>query len=248
MFKLIKVLIPYIKPYWKKAVWAIFFSIPLAAIKGYQTYLIKDVFDKGLSAGSSFDDTLKLAGILFVLGLINYPIRFYHFYWIRYVVDRATCEMRSKLYSKMQKLPLSFFNKNKQGVLISYAMNDTQVLAQGFRSMNDLIREPLTALVLFGQALYLDWQLTTVIIVTAPLFALIFSKSGKIIRKQINVVQENVANMTHNIAEGLSGQKIAKAFNLQPYLVARFDKSQEIFFDAQFPTWKCMQLGPIERI
>lgn len=236
MFKLIGVLAPYIKPYWKKAIWAILFSLPLAAIKGYQTYLVKDVFDKGLSAGSSFDDTLKLTGILFALGLINYPFRFLHFYWIRYVVDRATCEMRSKLYEKMQKLPLSFFNKNKQGVLISYAMNDTQVLAQGFRSMIDLIREPLTAIVLFGQALYLDWQLTLVIVVTAPIFAIIFSYSGKKIRKQINVVQENVANMTHNIAEGLSGQKIAKAFNLQPYLVSRFDKSQEIFFNAQMET------------
>lgn len=236
MFKLIGVLAPYIKPYWKKAIWAILFSIPLAAIKGYQTYLVKDVFDKGLSHGSHFDDTLKLVGILLALGLINYPFRFLHFYWIRYVVDRATCEMRSKLYEKMQKLPLSFFNKNKQGVLISYAMNDTQVLAQGFRSMIDLIREPLTAIVLFGQALYLDWQLTMVIIVTAPIFALIFDRSGKTIRKQINLVQENVANMTHNIAEGLSGQKIAKAFNLQPYLVSRFDKSQDVFFEAQMKT------------
>jgi subfamily B ATP-binding cassette protein MsbA len=218
------------------AIWAIIFSLPLAGIKGIQTYLVKDVFDKGLSANSQFSDTVKLAAILLGLGILNYPFRFFHFYWIRYVVDKATCDMRTELYRKMQKLPMSFFNKNKQGVLLSYAMNDTQVLAQGFRSMIDLIREPLTAIILFGQAIYLDWQLTMIILLTAPLFALIFDKSGKKIRKNINHVQESVAEMTHNITEGLSGQKIVKAFNLQNYLVKRFNFSQENFFKAQMAT------------
>jgi subfamily B ATP-binding cassette protein MsbA len=236
MFHLIRTLRPYLQPYWKMAIWAIVFSLPLAGIKGIQTYLVKDVFDKGLSANSQFSDTVKLAAILLGLGLLNYPFRFFHFYWIRYVVDKATCDMRSELYRKMQKLPLSFFNKNKQGVLLSYAMNDTQVLAQGFRSMIDLIREPLTALILFGQAIYLDWQLTMIILLTAPLFAIIFDQSGKKIRKNINHVQESVAEMTHNIAEGLSGQKIVKAFNLQNYLVKRFNLSQDNFFRAQMAT------------
>lgn len=236
MNQLLKVLLPSIKPYWKKAVFAMLFSIPLAAIKGYQTYLVKDVFDKGLTTNSDFNQTLKLAGILFGLGLLNYPLRFFHFYWIRYVVDKATCEMRTKLYDKMQKLPMTFFNKNKQGVLISYAMNDTQVLAQGVRSMIDLVREPLTAVVLLVHAFRMDWQLTMVIFVTAPLFAIIFDKSGKRIRKNIHEVQSSIADMTHNLAEGLSGQKIAKAFNLQNYLVSRFEKSQNNFFVAQMKT------------
>jgi subfamily B ATP-binding cassette protein MsbA len=236
MNELIRTLWPYLKNHWQKALWAVLFSLPLAGIKGFQTYLVKDVFDKGLTSNSRFEDTILLAGILLALGILNYPFRFFHFYWIRYVVDRATCDLRTELYRKMQKLPLSFFNRNKQGVLISYAMNDTQVLAQGFRSMIDLIREPLTALVLFGQALYLDWQLTLVIIVVAPLFAIIFDRSGKRIRKNISQVQENIADMTHNIAEGLSGQKIAKAFNLQNYLIQRFDKSQDKFFHAQMVT------------
>ncbi len=236
MFHLIKTLKPYLKPYWKMAVWAILFSLPLAGIKGIQTYLVKDVFDKGLSANSKFEDTLWLAGILLGLGILNYPFRFFHFYWIRFVVDKATCDMRTDLYRKMQKLPMSFFNKNKQGVMLSYAMNDTQVLAQGFRSMIDLIREPLTAIILLGQAIYLDWQLTMIIVLTAPLFAIIFDRSGKKIRKNISQVQESVADMTHNIAEGLSGQKIVKAFNLQNYLVHRFEKSQNNFFNAQMET------------
>ncbi|MFZ4713896.1 MAG: ABC transporter ATP-binding protein [Bacteriovoracaceae bacterium] len=236
MLHLIRTLRPYLKPYWKMAVWAILFSLPLAAIKGFQTYLVKDVFDKGLSANSQFSDTVRLAAILLGLGILNYPFRFFHFYWIRYVVDKATCDMRTDLYRKMQKLPLSFYNKNKQGVLLSYAMNDTQVLAQGFRSMIDLIREPLTALILFGQAIYLDWKLTMIILLTAPLFAIIFDRSGKKIRKNISQVQESVADMTHNISEGLSGQKIVKAFNLQSYLVHRFSQSQDHFFNAQMET------------
>jgi len=221
-----------------KALTALFLSIPLAAIKAYQVSLVKPIFDEGLSHQSSFNQALMLAGILVALALVNYPIRFIHFYWIRFVVDRATCDIRETVYKKIQSLPMSFFTKSKQGVILSNILNDTQVMSQGFRTMIDLVREPLTAIALFGLALYRDWQLTLVIVVVAPLFLIIFQLSGKKIRFNVAKVQEEMGEVSQNVSEGIQGQKISKAFNLQNYSLKRFAHSLQRYFDAQMKTTK----------
>jgi subfamily B ATP-binding cassette protein MsbA len=230
MIELIKALLPYIRPHWKKALGSVFFSFFLAGIKGAQVYLVRPVFDKGLNPNATLKETLVFAGILLGLGVLNFPVRFFHFYWIRFVVDRATCSIRMRVYDKFQRLPLSFFTAQKQGKLISNAMNDTMLLSQGFRSMVDLIREPLTAFVMLGLAIYRDWQLTLVIFLVAPLFILIFSKSGKKVRTHQLEVQEHLAHMTHSVSEGIMGQKVTKAFNLQNYVTERFYRAQEFYF------------------
>ena len=131
MIELVKKLLPYIVAHKAKVIGALFFSFLLAAVKGGQAYLVKPIFDEGLSPTSTTKDMLILSLSLVGLGLINFPARFLHFYWIRYVVDSATCSIRDRIYSKLQRLPLSFYAKKKQGALISNLLNDTLVFSNG---------------------------------------------------------------------------------------------------------------------
>ncbi|MEI8347846.1 MAG: ABC transporter ATP-binding protein, partial [Pseudomonadota bacterium] len=182
-------------------------------------------------------------GLLLLLGIINFPCRFYHFYWIRYVVDRATCNLRSQIYEKLQKLPMSFYSTSKQGGLISTILNDSQVFSQGFRYSVDIIREPLTALVMLGMALYRDWLLTMVIVVVSPFFVIIFQSFGRKVRENQNDVQAHISEVTHTVNEGVGGQKVTKAFNIQKYVLGRFEKAQWKFFLAQVRTTVAEELA-----
>jgi subfamily B ATP-binding cassette protein MsbA len=229
MLEVLKKIYPYLKPFLKKAILAALFSIPLAAIKAYEAYFVKDVFDKGFSPDATFDQALNLAGILVGLAIINYPFRYFHFFWMRMVVDQATCLIRRDIYKKFQHLPASYFANAKQGNLLSVMINDTAIFAEAFMHALDIIREPLTAGLLLSVAFYHDWQLTMVIIIAAPLFMLIFNKTGKVIRKYVSLAQTDTADMTHHAAEGLIGQKIIKSFNLQKFILSRFEKSQDNF-------------------
>lgn len=237
MFKFYKnFLYPYIKPYKLKVIGAIILSIVLAAIGALQVRLVQPIFDNGIDANSQIKDIYFLAFSLLGLGIINFPCRFYHFYWIRYVVDRATCSIREDLFKKLQKLPISYFTANKQGELISTIVNDTQVFSSGFRAIIDLFREPLKAIAYLGMAFYYDWQLTLVIFFIAPFLIMIFSISGRKVKNNQGAVQNNYGGLTHNITEGISGQKLAKAFNLQDYIVKRFRAAQDKYFDSQMKT------------
>ena len=234
--ELFKFLWPYVRSEKKKVFGTIFFSFVLAGIKFAQAYLVKPVFDNGLGQNASFHDAVKLAAFLLILGIINFPCRFYHFYWIRYVVDLSTNNLRTELFSKLQRLPISFFATSKQGEIISTLTNDTHVFSGGFKSAVDLIREPLTAFFMLALAFYRDPALTVVILLVAPLFIWIFGKSGKKIRKSQGEVQLELASITHNLSEGISGQKIIKAFNLEKFVLNRFHRAQGKYFLAQMDT------------
>lgn len=229
-------LYPYAKPFRFKIFGAILLSVILAAIGALQVRLVQPIFDNGIDPTSQAKDIYFLAGSLLVLGILNFPARFYHFYWIRYVVDRATCTIREDLFKKLQKLPISYFTSNKQGEVISIIVNDTQVFSNGLRAIIDLFREPLKAIAYLGMAFYYDWQLTLVIFVIAPFLVLIFGISGKKVKNNQGDVQDEYGKLTHNISEGIGGQKLAKAFNLQDYVVTRFRQAQDKFFNAQMKT------------
>jgi ATP-binding cassette, subfamily B, bacterial MsbA len=231
-----KNLLPYIRPHKARVVGTILFSFCLAAIGGLQVSLVRPIFDKGLSADGTFEQALILGLQLLGLILLNFPCRFFHFYWIRYIVDRSTLQVRFEIFKKLQKLPCSFYADSKQGQLISNITNDTQIFAQGFKACVDLIREPLKAIVYLGMAFWADWQLTSVILLIAPFLIAIFGISGKKVRKNQAVVQQEHGEMTHDIAEGIGAYKITKAFNLQSFVLGRFQKTQEKFFDAQMRT------------
>lgn len=132
-------------------------SFVLAALTGAQLKLIKPIFDKGLSGNSTLNEILILSGSLLFLGLLNFPARFYHFYWMRLVGERMNADLRTKIFAKLQKLPTSFYNQNKQGRMFSTMLNDAELFAQSFRAIVDLVREPAKGLVYLGLAFYSDW-------------------------------------------------------------------------------------------
>lgn len=227
MLKVLKLMFPYLRPFWKEAVFSALLAFPLSAIKAYEAFLVKDIFDKGFSPNSTFEDARNLALILIGLGILNYPLRYYHYFGLRQVVDKSTRRIRSAIYQKFQVLPAKYYSQQKQGTLISTIMADTAVFSEAFKNSLEVIREPFTALSLLGVAFYHDWQLTLIIFATAPLFIITLHYSGKRIRKYTSKAQQDNAEMTHIVGEALGGQKIVKAFGLQEYIIARFEKFQE---------------------
>lgn len=241
--KLVKQLWPYLKPYKKMAIASFLLSFVLAALAGAQVKLVKPIFDKGLSNTSTLSEVLTLAGLLLFVGILNFPARYYHFYWMRFVGEKMNSDMRARLFSKLQRLPTSFYNQNKQGRMLSTILNDAEIFAQSFRAIVDIIREPVKGLVYLGLAVYSDWQLTLVILLVGPLFVIIFQVSGKKVKANQSEVQEGRAELTHNLSEGLSAHKVTKAFNLQEFVMSRFLRSQNYYFDYTMRTSKVEEIA-----
>ena len=225
------------------ALGAFLLSFVLAALSGAQVKLIKPIFDQGLTGKASWNEFLALAGGLLLLGILNFPARYYHFFWMRFVGEKINSDVRDEIFSKLQKLPTAFYNQNKQGRMLSTLLNDAELFAQSFRAMIDVVREPVKALVYLGVAIWSDWQLAIVIFLVGPLFVAIFQISGKKIKLNQREVQEGRAELTHNLSEGLSAHKVTKAFNLQKFVMERFKRSQDYYFHYVMKTSKVEELA-----
>jgi subfamily B ATP-binding cassette protein MsbA len=234
---------PYVKPYKKIAIPAFLLSFVLAAVEGARLKLIKPIFDHGLSGQSSPREVYLLAGGILLISIINFPIRFFHFYGMRFVGEKMNADLRSGIFAKLQRLPTAFYNQNKQGRLLSTILNDAEIFAQSFKASVDVVREPLEGLVYLGVACFTDWQLTLVILLVGPLFVMIFQISGKKIKTNQSEVQEGRAEFTHNLTEGLAGHKVTKAFNLQGFVMNRFKKAQDYYFHFTMKTSKVEELA-----
>ena len=225
-----KKLMPYMRQHSGRITVSVLLSFVIAALQAAQVKLVRPLFDQGLSTGGSFSDTFNIAAVLFGIGILQFPTRFFHFYLIRYAIDKTVCCLRDDIFKKMQKLPTDFYNASKQGTLISHFLSDAAMYAQGIRGVIDLIREPLKAMAMFTMAVMADWQLTLVILLITPLFLLIFERSGKRLRLGQADIQEETSHLSHHITEGVGGHKVTKAFNLQDYVWKRFNMAQQKLF------------------
>ena len=215
----------------------------MAAIKLGQVRLIEPLFNKGLSPDSTLAEILYIVGLALLLALINLPVRFAHYYWMIYTVDSAICDIRIDIYKKIQRLPMSFYSTSKQGDLISTILNDTTIFSMGIKSLIDLVREPVTLFALLGYAIYLNWQLTLIMFLIIPLLLYVFTKLGRRVRAHQAEVQNKLADMTHMVSEGIAGQKVIKAFNLQYYILDYYSNFQKKFFKFQMKTAAIQQLA-----
>lgn len=223
---------PWIKNHLPALIGAFVLALPLGLIKGYQTYIIKDLFDHGFAADSDSSNAYKLAFIIIGLQLINYPVRFFHFYWIKIISEKISNGIRLHIFNHLMRLPLSYHQKQKQGELLSMVQNDVALLAESIRFLPAMVREPITATCLLMVAMYHDWRLTLILFLAIPIFILIFRFTGKKIRKRVGIVQKAIAHFTHALTEGIAGQKMIKANNLQNFSSLRLQKSQDSYIDS----------------
>lgn len=227
---------PYIYPLRMRAFGALMLSFVLAGIGAYQVSIIQPIFDSGLDPNAPSSKAWKLAGILLALGVVNFPCRFFHFYWMRYIVDSATCQVREDLFAKLQRLPTGTYARSKQGDMISHVINDSHIFSRGFRALLDLVREPMKAVAYLGMAFWADWQLAGAVLLIAPFLVAIFGISGKKVMNNQGNVQREHGELTHTISEGIGAHKLTKAFNLQNFVVSRFRRAQHSFFNCQMKT------------
>jgi ATP-binding cassette, subfamily B, bacterial MsbA len=244
MYKFIrKDLYPYMVPYLGQIGVVLLFSFVIAGLGAFQVSLVKPIFDSGLSPDSPREEVIRLALILVLLGICHFPARFFHFYLIRSVVERIICEVRLKTFQKIQRLPTSTISSNRQGEYISNLLSDTLMFSNGLRASIDLIREPLKGVAYLSMAIWADWKLTLVILVIAPFLALIFYVTGKKTHRYQLTVQEEIANLTQSMSEGVAAHKLTKAFNLQKFVSNRFKTIQLLFLRAQLRTTKVEELA-----
>lgn len=133
--------------------------------------------------------------------------------------------VRSLLYNKIMKLPLSFYSEERKGDIMARATGDvTEVENSMMTALSTFLKNPILITVFLTSMLIMSVQLTLFVLVLLPIAGYIIGKVGKTLKKSSKDGQNKMGVILGTIEETLGGLRIIKAFNAEEKMEKRFDK------------------------
>jgi subfamily B ATP-binding cassette protein MsbA len=219
---------PYLKPHLKAIVASGLLAIPLAALRAAPAPLVKYYIDNLLIDHSKHK--LYFFPILVIaLYAANFVVRFLHYYLMRMVTTRVAEKLKGDLFRHIIGLSSDYFTTQSTGTLISRVANDASYVDGAIGSINTLIREPLTFLVLLSYALKLHWKLTAVTFLIFPPLAWLFSVTGRNLKRYVHRINSENAHLISTLQETFTGIRIVKTFSLEGYVQSKFERQLSHF-------------------
>ncbi|MDE0925676.1 MAG: lipid A export permease/ATP-binding protein MsbA [Methylophilaceae bacterium] len=186
--------------------------------------MLKKVTDEGFMqqpAGQAFVLPLMLLSLMSVRGLAGLV----SMYSMRWIARRVVEVLRIQAFGRLMHMPVSYFDTQSTGVMVSKLTYDAERLSNvATRTAMNVLRDVLTMVGLVAYMLYLDWRLTLIFAIVAPLMVLYLRKTTPKLRANAKKVQLAVGEMTKVSEEAISGQRIVKIFGAQDYEDQRFAK------------------------
>lgn len=233
-------ILSYIKPYMHRLLFAMVCTIMAAAGNLYIPWIIKDMIDEVLADknGTMLNwIAASIIAIFIVRGLFWYGQN----YLMSYVGQSVIIDIRAAVFKKLQRLSVSFYDKNKTGTIMSYVTNDVNALQSAM--VENTIEMITEGFILIGSAvamIYLNWRLTLFTVCTFPVVLWFMEFFGKKIRKTGGRIQECTADITSVLQESVASARVIKSFVREDYEVDRFDVENKANFRANMKNAQLM--------
>ncbi len=177
----------------------------------------------------------NIIGIIAVMGgiyLVGVAAAFFHARIMAIVTQGFLNRTRKKMFGKMERLPIKYFDTHPHGDIMSYYTNDIDTLRQLVsQALPALIQSALTITILVAYMLYLSVWMTLIVFGAVALMMVVVKTVGGSSAKFF-VRQQKVLGKTEGfIEEMMSGQKVVKIFNHEEESCKDFDKINGRLFD-----------------
>ncbi|NQD91948.1 lipid A export permease/ATP-binding protein MsbA [Pseudomonas sp. CrR25] len=137
-------------------------------------------------------------------------------------------DLRIALFDSLLSLPNRYFDSHNSGHLISrITFNVTMVTGAATDAIKVVIREGLTVVFLFAYLLWMNWQLTLVMLAILPVIGLMVTSASKKFRKQSKKIQVAMGDVTHVASETIQGYRVVRSFGGEGYESTRFTAASQ---------------------
>lgn len=176
---------------------------------------------------SKFGLTLKhiayiLLGVLIIQGIVSYL----RVVFTARVSEYAISDIRTEVFHKLVTLPITFFEENQSGELISRVSADVSKLYNVFSiTLIEFFRQVITLIVGIGFLLYMTPRLSVIMLLTFPVVVLLAMFFGRYIRKFSKQRQELLAESNRIIGDAVQGIQIVKAYTNEDLEIKRYKHS-----------------------
>jgi ATP-binding cassette, subfamily B, multidrug efflux pump len=187
-------------------------------------YLIGSAIDKYILP-KDYDGLLRLCVLLLVIYIAGAILNWIQVYMMNKVSQRAVWELRNDLISRLQKLPLRFFDSKSHGELMSRTTNDVDNISNTLnQSVTQLISSVLTLTGALIIMFSLNVWLTLLNLLVVPVTMLVTKKIAGFTRKHFSGQQQSLGQLNGFIEETVSGQKVVATFCREEKALAEFEE------------------------
>jgi subfamily B ATP-binding cassette protein MsbA len=174
--------------------------------------------------GEPRDRLARFCIIFLCLMIVKNVFDYASTYLTLYLEQSVLYKIRNKLYGKIQMLPMTFFDREKTGDLISRMTNDVTLL-RGIivGSLASLIKNGFMTIIALIIVFYISWKLSILTIILLPLNIYLISIISRKLRKGSMRAQSRMADLTATMQENISGVRVVKAFNMEDYERNKFE-------------------------
>lgn len=215
-------LVEYLKPFWPHLAVMLILVIINAVSFAAAPFFIGQAIDQFISVGdqSGLARTMLLLLAVYVVGLATMAGQFYLMGWVG---QRVLAHIREEIFTKIQSLSLSYFDRRDAGDLMSRLTNDVDVLNQflggGLVQMLGGIFQ-MAAIVVAMIAL--NWQLALISFSIIPVMLLVTGVLARRARTAFQETRETVGDVNVELEEKISGVRVAQAFSREEQDRRRF--------------------------
>jgi ATP-binding cassette subfamily B protein len=247
--RLMRRLLVYLRPYWRMTLFALVAILLFGVLQAVPPYLLKVEVDRYLDPTGrsqlpkiladflSRNPMVGIAQIVFALLLptvvLTFGLEFAQSFAMQIVGQQVMYDMRKQLFAHLQRLQMSFFDRNPVGRLVTRVTSDVDVL-------NDLFASGVVAL--FGDVfslfsivvvmLKLDWKLAFLTFSVLPVIVLVTGAFRKAVRDSYRRIRVAIARINAYLQEHITGMAVSQLFNREDISFREFEKINHTHMEA----------------
>jgi len=223
--KSIKRVIAYAKPHRLYFYLAVIFDMTAVGLNMFVPVTLGWAIDKLVGVNNvDFAGLTRMLILIGILAVVSAVFEWFAVYFENTLVNRTSESMREMCFKKINHVPLKFVDNKPHGDILNTMINDIDNITSGFlSSFTSVLSGIVTLISCSAFMLYLNWQLSLVVMILSPLSVIlsgyITKKAKKLFKRQVDVNGE----ISAYTEEMLTNLKIIKAYNNEEENIENFD-------------------------
>ncbi|MHA6259885.1 ABC transporter ATP-binding protein [Sporosarcina sp. CAU 1771] len=173
----------------------------------------------------------KTAALLFVIFIVQAITGGFSYYLLTYIGETIVADLRGKLWNKVLRLPVPYYDANETGETMSRITQDTTTLKTLVTNhlvtfVSGLISIVGSVIILF----FIDWKMTLIMLISVPISMAIIIPLGRIMHKVAKATQAEMASFSGHLGRVLGDIRLVKAYGAEPTEAKRGDKAIRSLF------------------
>jgi subfamily B ATP-binding cassette protein MsbA len=149
-------------------------------------------------------------------------------YFTGYVARRVVTTIRQQVFDAIQRLPIAYFDRNSSGNLLSRLTYNVELVGTTTSdSLVMMVRAALQICLVLGYAMYLNYKLTIIALVMAPVMGWLVSRINHYFRRYARRIQDSMGDVTRVAKESFEAPRLIKIYNAEAHLGRQFGAVNE---------------------